>query len=198
MTGAVGVVTGGVAFAGLASGVINLAVLHRMPTGLSPIHNAVSQYGITRFRIGYRLQTLSYAVAGAALAVGLDRAVGGPSSAIVVICCGVFAVSRALISWFPMDEPGAEPTPTGRRHGILAIVTFVSIAVAAQRLPALLHRDDIHPNVAIASDVIALFMAATFLALIATRRRGWFGLVERVYYAEMTVWIFLVAQMLSH
>jgi hypothetical protein len=41
-------------------------------------------------------------------------------------------------------------------------------------------------------------MAATFLALIATRRRGWFGLVERVYYAEMTVWIFLVAQMLSH
>lgn len=198
MDGSIGPVTGTVAIAGVVAGAICLAVLHRMPTGLSPWHNAVSQYGITRFRIGYRMQTLSYAIAGAALAVGIDRAVGGPGAALTVVLCALFAASRAAISWFPMDEPGTARTATGRRHGLLAIVAFLSIALAAEHLPQVLHRDDIHPDVATASDALALLMLATIVAMVLTGRRGWFGLVERLFYAEITIWIFVVAQMLLH
>ena len=43
--------------------------------------------------------------AGGLIVVGL--AVG------VVALCGVFAVARALISWFPMDAPGVQRTSTG-------------------------------------------------------------------------------------
>ena len=33
------------------------------------------------------------------------------------------AIVRAAISWFPMDAPGADRTPTGQMHGLLAIGT---------------------------------------------------------------------------
>lgn len=33
-----------------------MIILHLLPTGLSPVRNAVSQYGITRYRQGYRIE----------------------------------------------------------------------------------------------------------------------------------------------
>lgn len=196
MDGAVGIATGSLAYGGLVSGVVNLALLHRYPTGLSPWHNAVSQYGITRFRLGYRMQTLSYAASGAALAVGIGLAIPGPGR-LLVLFCSLFAASRAAISWFPMDEPGTPHTATGRRHGLLALVAFLSITLAALHLPRLLHHDHIHAQYATASDVLGVLMVATLIVMLAIGRRGWFGLVERIFYAEMTVWIFVAAQLLT-
>ena len=43
----------------LAVTVASLGYLHFAPTGLSPVRNAVSQYGITPFRAGYRVATLA-------------------------------------------------------------------------------------------------------------------------------------------
>ena len=55
---------------GLSIGVVALVVLHLMPSGLSPLRNPVSQYGITRFKAGYRVQTLAYGLAGAGAGTG--------------------------------------------------------------------------------------------------------------------------------
>ena len=91
---------------GLSIGVVALVLLHLLPSGLSPLRNPVGQYGITRFKAGYRAQTLAYGLAGVGAAIGI-AALPRPSQLVVVLCC-VFAASRAGISWFPMDAPGAE------------------------------------------------------------------------------------------
>ena len=78
-------VAGVIALAALAATVASLGYLHLAPTGLSPIRTAVSEYGITRFRAGYRAATIAFAVAGAALAVGIDRAVGSRASAVIAL-----------------------------------------------------------------------------------------------------------------
>jgi hypothetical protein len=105
------------------------------------VSDAVSRYGISHYRAGYRVLTLSMAVA-AAVPAGLPGALTGWQVATVVGLVAVFAVARAAISWFPMDEPGTQP-PSGhaRVHGILAFATFPSATAAAPRLSRVLNVD---------------------------------------------------------
>ena len=119
---------------GLSVGVVALVVLHLVGTGLAPLKNAVSQYGISSYKTGYRAQTLAYATAGIGAAIG----VASLRTTDVAFCglCVIFAASRAVISWFPMDEPGADRTATGRRHGLLAFAAFAAANVAAGSLPS--------------------------------------------------------------
>jgi hypothetical protein len=186
---------GVVCLAGTAVGVGAVVVLHMLPTGLSPVRNAVSQYGITRYRLGYRVQTISLGVAGAAAAVGIAEAAPGRGRFVLVVL-GVFAVARLAISWFPMDAPGAELTSDGRAHGLLAIATFLAIILAAARLPQLVHAIGGWHGVATASVVIAWAMVASMVAMIATRRAagrdGYFGLAERAFYVAIVAWLIAV------
>ena len=182
--------------AGLVSGVGALVVLHLCPTGLSPLRNAVSQYGITAYRGGYRVQTLSYAVAGLGAVLGLSSYGGevGP----VVACCAVFALARGAISWFPMSPPGGPPAKSGPYHAVLALAAFLAVAVAADELAGLLRHDDVHATIATASHDLALAMLLVFIAMGLSRRAGGgtFGLVERVFYLCMTAFFVLVAFLL--
>lgn len=180
---------------GLLVGLAALVALHMLPTGLSPVRNAVSQYGISDYRAGYRVQTIAYGVAGAGAALGI-AVVPGP--VVPAIClCAVFAAARLAISWFPMDEPGADRTPTGRRHGLLAIAAFATVTAAAGRLPRVLGHDHLHPGLALASGVLAVAMLVSFVLMAAGRRGGFFGLAERGFYACMTAWLVLVAVLLA-
>lgn len=192
-------VAAAIGFAGVAVGVGALVVLHLLPTGLSPVADAVSRYGISNFRSGYRVQTLAYATAGAA--VGIGFAIALRRSAFVVALCLLFAASRAVISWIPMDEPGTTLTRTGRRHGLLALVAFLAIAVSAARLPAVLHRNDLDPGPAIASAALGWLMVAALGSMILSRHTrvfaGRFGLVERVFYLLVTAWLVLAAALVS-
>jgi hypothetical protein len=182
---------------GLAVGLTALVVLHILPTGLSPLRNAVSQYGISPYRNGYRVQTLAYALAGLGAALGLAK-LPGPVAFVVVLCV-VFAAARAAIRWFPMDAPGAERTTTGSWHGALAIVAFGAVAIAAEILARLLRQDAIHPALASASDVLSVLMLATFVAMAVSRHLGaqFYGLAERGFYVSMTAWLALVAILLA-
>lgn len=182
--------------AGLAIGLVALAELHSVPTGLSPISNPVSQYGITKYAIGYRIQTLAYAVAAGGAAAGIAMLPG--STAAVVALCAVFALARAAISWFPMDEPGSERTSTGRGHGVLAIIAFLAVTFAAQRLANLVNEDRIHPSIGTASNVLAAVMVVCLVMMVVDRRAGGglFGLIERIFYLGMTAWLALVAVLL--
>jgi hypothetical protein len=177
--------------AGLAVGVAALVILHVLPTGLSPLRNAVSQYGISEYRAGYRAQTLAYAVAGVGAALGVSTLPG--SVGIVVALCAIFAAARALISWFPMDAPGATRTRTGSRHGVLAIAAFLAVGFASRELASLLNRAGIHSGIAAASGLLTLLMAIALIGMALARRAGYFGLVERAFYGCMTAWLATVA-----
>lgn len=183
--------------AGLAAGLGALVVLHLAPTGLSALRNAVSQYGITSYRNGYRVQTIGYAIAGLGAAIGVAT-LPGPV-AIPAGLCLIFAAARALISWFPMDAPGAERTATGRRHGMLAAAAFVGAGLAAWQLAKLLRHDSLHPAIATASAVLAAVMTLTLIAMVTSARSArhrYFGLIERGFYLSMTAWLATVAVLL--
>jgi hypothetical protein len=181
-----------------------LVVLHVLPTGLSPMRHAVSQYGITRYRLGYRVQTIGFAVAGAAAAVGLAEAAPGRARALIALIL-VFALARLVISWFPMDEPGAESTNHGRMHGLLAVVTFLAIAIAAGRLGTVAKQVPGWATLSTVSSVFAWLMVASLVAMMVVGRdaRGnrstarYFGAVERALYLAIVAWLVLVGVALT-
>ena len=191
-------VAGVIALAALAVTVGSLAYLHIEPTGLSPLRNAVSQYGITPYKAGYRAATIAFAVAGLALAVAISQALPHQGSATIALLLA-FAAARAAISWFPMDHPGGPRTQTGAIHGLLAAAAFASATAAAFRLAATLSHQSTWHGLAGTSRALGWLMLVFLLAMVLTRRsptaRRWFGAIERGFYTSAIAWfaVFAVA-----
>jgi hypothetical protein len=185
--------------AALALGVVvaSLGYLHLAPTGLSPVRNAVSQYGITTFRAGYRIATIAFGLAALALGFGLDRTLRGPGSAFIVTLLVVFALARGAISWFPMDAPGATRTQTGQIHGLLAVAAFGSATVAAFKLPAVLARGPRWHSLEHVSTGLGFAMLACLFGMTLARSfpavRARFGAVERGFYIAAIAWFAVFA-----
>lgn len=172
--------------------VASLSYLNLAPTGLSPIRNAVSQYGITPFRSGYRVATIAFGLAGVALAVGLDDAIAARGRVTVVAALAVFALARGAISWFPMDAPGSDRTSTGQTHGLLAIVAFGGATIAAFKLGAVLSGELTWHFLAPVSTGLGWAMLASLLAMALCHSspvlRARFGLIERAFYVLAIGW----------
>jgi hypothetical protein len=193
-------VAGIVSLSALVVVVGSLDYLHLAPTGLSPVRNPVSQYALTPYRAGYRVATLAFAIAAVALAVGLHRALRADGQLrLALAMLIVFALARALISWFPMDAPGAPRTATGRRHGLLAIAAFVAITIAAFRLGSDLASEARWHPLAGTSSAFGWAMLASLLLMLLARSvpavRARFGLIERCFYLAAIAWcaVFAVA-----
>jgi hypothetical protein len=189
---------GAVALVALAVTLASLAWLHLEPTGLSPLRNAVSQYGITPFKTGYRVATIAFAVAGAALALGLHHAFGGHGQMVaVLVALIVFTLARAAISWFPMDAPGAPRSSTGQTHGLLAIAAFGGATYAAFRLGNVLSSGARWHDLAGVSTAFAVAMLVCLLAMGLARHapavRAHFGVVERCFYLLAIAWFAVFA-----
>ena len=180
-----------IALLALAVTVASLVWLHLQPTGLSAVRNSVSQYGITSFRAGYRAATIAFGAAGLALAAGISQAIGGRALVAVTLLV-VFAVTRAAISWFPMDAPGAQRTSSGRAHGWLAIAAFGAATLAALRLGTVLSRAARWHSFAPVSVALGWLMVALLVAMALARSvpavRDRFGAVERAFYLAAIAW----------
>jgi len=187
-----------IALLALAVTAASLGYLHLAPTGLSPVRNAVSQYGITPFRAGYRVATIAFGAAGVALAVGIGLAIGRRGEAVAALLI-VFAIARAVISWFPMDAPGADRTATGQMHGLLAIGAFACATLAAFRLASVLARQDKWHSLVPVSTALGGAMVACLLVMALARTfpavRARFGAIERGFYLAAIAWfaVFAVA-----
>ena len=189
-------VTGSIAPAGTTSCLLTLIVLHVLPTGLSPLTNPVSQYGITSYRLGYRVQTISMGIAAIAAAIGIaELDIGG--GRLVVLFLVIFGAARLAISWFPMDVPGAARTESGRRHGLLALAAFGGATLAALRLGTDLSGSKlwVHAREPIAG--LGIAMLVCLISIGAARRSDalhqYFGVVERAFYAGTIGFLFVVA-----
>jgi len=118
-----------------------LIALHLLPTGYNPKLDAVSDYGIGRYRGVFLAQTLAGAAACFALAIALgDAKPSMPTLAIVLLV--IAGIARFLIPVFPTDQNGSRfQTVRGTTHMILAIVIFAAIIIAASKLGSTLeHR----------------------------------------------------------
>jgi len=189
-------VAGVIALVALAATVGSLGYLHVEPTGLSPVRNAVSQYGITPFKAGYRAATIAFALAGLALAVAVSQALHHRGVATITLLV-VFAAARAAISWFPMDHPGTPRTQTGTIHGLLAIAAFGSATAAAFRLTKALSRPGTWHALEGTSRVLGWLMLVCLIAMALPRwfpaARRWFGAIERGFYVSAIAWFAVFA-----
>jgi hypothetical protein len=184
------------ALAGVLTTVATLAALHLVPTGLSPLRDPVSAYGISRHGALYRAQTLGTAVAAAALAVALPAA-GITSSVPAVVALVVLALARGVISWVPMDAEGASRTSTGRRHDWLAYAAFAAASVGGFMVAIAFASTGVLDPAAAGASILGWVMtiagAVTILASFVATLRPIFGLAERVIYLGMLTWLALTA-----
>jgi hypothetical protein len=178
-------IAGVVALVGIGVCTASLLVLHLAPTGLSWLHDPVSQYGITPYRLGYRIQTIAMGISAIGVAVGVGQlAIRGCTQVTVLLV--LFGVARLVIGWFPMDSPGTPPSQTGRRHGALALVAFATATLGALRLGGILGNAHQWGGSSTVILVLGFLMLATLLGMGTMRRtrpnRQCFGLVERGFY----------------
>lgn len=172
-----------------------LVWVHLLPTGYRPMRNAVSDYGVGRYRAFYRVQTMANAVAAICLAGALGSGVD-PAPRRVIVLLLVFAAARLVIPSFPTDLDRGTPTRTGRIHVVLAGVAFASVAWAAAALPERVDWPDIHGLLVAVGWIVVATAIACGLAM--TRRlhaalEPFFGLIERCFYAAMITWFLVVS-----
>lgn len=174
----------------------SLVTLHVLPTGVPPLRDAVSDYGIGRYRGWYRVAAVAGGIA--ALAVASTAAVAAawlPAGALVA-----GGAARVAIAWFPTD-PGDQPvTGTGRVHFWLAFVGFVGIAVgAASFAPSVAATGNGAPLPAWlpwAGWAVAGAAFVMFASTVVPGGRSVFGLLERLYYASFLCWFAIVGLLL--
>jgi hypothetical protein len=174
---------------GTALAVISLVVVHLLPTGLNPLRDPVSHYGITPFRGWYWSAAGGAAIAGLGGALSFTQTLSTVSVVTVVLLL-VFAVARAAIGFFPMDAPGAAPSGTGRTHNLLATAAFATVTAAAFTGAGALH-DAGRSAESWQSTVCGMIMAVGTLGMLLTARSNritLFGLAERLIYLGFLTW----------
>jgi hypothetical protein len=181
----------------IAAQALALIALHLLPTGCNPRVDAVSDYGIGRYRGLFWAQVVAGAVAGFALAIALADA--KPSiPTLVIVMLVISGVARLLIPAFPTDDKGNRfRTAHGTIHMILAIVIFAALIIAASKLGSTVEHRPAWHNVKGWLTTLPWVMTGAavgvILALRAPNLKRIFGLIERLFYLSSIVWFFIVS-----
>ncbi len=169
-----------------------LVYLHLLPTGYRPLHDAVSDYGVGRYKVWYRVQASALGTAGLLLAVGLWRGVD-PAPTKTVVLLVAFGLARIAIPWFPTDLRDEERTRDGRVHLRLAGVAFLAVALAGPTFHRAVSHNPSWASIAHLLGALGWAVTATSIATALALRSGWFGLFERLLYATMIAWFLVVS-----
>jgi Protein of unknown function (DUF998) len=175
-----------------------LVTLHLLPTGYNPVRDALSDYGIGRYRGWFWLQVLAGGVACLALAIALAET--HPSvPTLVVVMLLVAAIARFVLPAFPTDQHGSRfQTPRGSIHMILAIVTFAALIIAASELAGALEHQAAWQGVKGWLTTLPWVMTGAAIGLLvglrpwAPRLHMIYGLIERLFYVSSIAWFFIV------
>jgi hypothetical protein len=177
------VLLGCIVIAGTLIALGAIVALHFLPTGYKPVKNAVSDYGVGRYQVGYQIEALFLGVAG--FTTFTEALITNSQSALVLITLFLFAGARVLIAFFPTDLEGQPRTSTGKIHSALAAVGFLSVAVAAESFIGS-ELDSVIGWSVVAATVLFIF------ALNLKQLRKIFGLIERIFYATVICWFLVV------
>lgn len=175
----------------------SLITAHIADRGVSPMRDAVSDFGARQNPWFYRLTVLWLGAAALLLSVTLADAMF-PKPTLTILALLVFAAARWAITVFPVDLEGAEPTPVGRSHNALGVLAFASFAVAAVAFVAAARPDSFWDgSTALLTALAAVLAVVTALTGFARRAHSrFFGLVERLLYVAIYGWLAAVAVLL--
>lgn len=173
---------------------LTLVIVHFLPTGVNPISEAVSDYGVGKYKNFYRLIVFWLGSSGLLLAITFAKALF-PKPTMTILALLLFAAVRWVITIFPTDLPDAEETDVGKAHVTLAKLAFGSIAVAAAFLPSQIHEDPLWQKYNVLMWALAGAIAATAVATALARSfyMKLFGFAERLLYVSMFAWLITCA-----
>jgi Protein of unknown function (DUF998) len=176
---------------------IILVTLHLLPTGYDPVRDAISDYGVGRYRVYFWAQLAGGAVACACLALALAE-LHPFVPTFVVTALLLNAVARLLMPAFPTDQSGGRfKTFKGTVHMVLAFVAFGAVAAAATSLGGLFSHypqwHAINSLIGTLGWVVLVGAVATALALIGPRLKRVFGLIERLFTLSVIVWLYVIS-----
>jgi hypothetical protein len=176
---------------------VALIALHILPTGYNPVSEAISDYGIGRYRAWFWTQAMAGGLAKLTLALALAEATPSVPTLVVVMLL-TSAAASFLIPAFPTDQHGSRfQTRSGTVHMILAIVVFTSLIIAASKLGGALENAAAWHEVKSLLIVLPWVMTGSaigiLLALRLPRLHLIFGLIERLFYVSAIAWLFVVS-----
>ena len=168
-----------------------LVYLHLLPTGLNPLRNAVSEYGVGRFHFWYQAMCVNQAIAAFLTAAALATKVT-PAPFAVDAALVVFGLARLVISQASVVVVHGKRTTTSRIHILMAVLIFGSAVAASTSLDRTIAGQAGWASVLSAlhlfKHAIALFALLTFLAVTLTSGLRYVGAVERLLYVSITGW----------
>lgn len=161
------------------------ARLHLATTGYSPVHNAVSDYGVGGTRRTFRMAAVANGVALVALADAMI-AHGTPLVSLPVELLVVAFIARIVVAVVPTDLPGARPTATGRVHLAAAVAQFAALhTFLADESAGLVDGSWLALPTHLLVVASGVGLAGVCLGFVPAARR-WFGLCERVFLFSST------------
>lgn len=174
-----------------------LVVLRVLPTGYSVVSDAVSDYGVGRFRAWFWLQVVSGGIACLLVGVALDQQHPfTPTAAVVALT--VTAAARMLVPFFATDQGRSRfQTLHGTVHMLLAVVAFGGLVWAATSLWSTLRHypawGGLEGPLTVLPWIMLGSVAAVVVAIRGPRLAPLLGVFERLFYLSSITWLMIVA-----
>ena len=188
---------GVIAIVAVSVQVVILVALHALPTGYHPVRDAISDYGVGRYRGYFWAQLVAGALACAFVAFALaDLHPYAPTVVVALLLANT--VARLLMPAFSTDQSGNRfGSAKGTVHMLLAFVAFGAVAAAATGLGGLFtHYPAWHGAkglLVVLGWVVLTGAVATALALLGPRLKRVFGLIERLFTLSVIVWLCVIS-----
>ncbi len=174
---------------------ITVVALHFLPTGYSPLTEAVSDYGVGAYAAWMDAAFLGLGVGTVALAFALTRLVPsfGPGR-IGVVLLGAAGVCIFGTGFFPTDLEGSPAATMGIVHSLLSGVAFFALIFGSFLVSRSFRRVDVLSPFYRSSLVLSIAIVVAFLtALPFGSLFGYLGVGERIFILTFYAWLLLTA-----
>jgi hypothetical protein len=169
---------------------IVVVVLLFLAPDIDPLRSGISFYALTSYRLLIGMALAMIGISGILLAVALWPTILSVVGRFGLALLIVWGITSILAGIFPLDAPGAMPTPSGTIHN-MAGLNFLLI------VPAVLLLELPHSSQSITYGLgwlvlVSAILLFTFNGPLAYLGVG--GLVQRFYWLVLALWFLFKAQ----
>lgn len=176
---------------------IAVSVLLFLAPDINPVRSGISFYALTRYGFIVGIALALVGLSGILLAIALWRTTLSVARRIGLILLVAWGITSILAGAFPLDAPGAVPTLSGSIHNMAGLnFLLITPAVLLIELTRSSHVDSAQSQPTtywlawlILVSAILLF---TFNGPLASIGIG--GLVQRLYWLALALWLLFKAQ----
>ena len=175
-----------------------MIALHFLPTGRHPLYHTVSDYSLGRYGGLARVMTAVNVLGTLCLLLSLRGAAPQPAAQAGLVWLAILALSRLGMVFVLTDESGTQATARGLLHALLAILSFTAAVFALTTLTKVAALAALWRPLLPALDVLAGLAFPLVVLMVLTlvpglRLRRVFGLMERLFLADVSLWLLLSA-----